>query len=59
MVPGTAALAIATAALSLASSMAVVGVLRAVQGLLVASFAAVAPAYVVGGERDSRARMTV
>ena len=49
LVPGMAALAVATAALSLASSMALVGVLRAVQGLLAASFAAVALAYVGEG----------
>jgi MFS family permease len=46
LVPGMVALAIATAALSLASSMTTVGVLRAVQGLLAASFAAVTLAYV-------------
>ena len=46
LVPGMVGLAIATAALSLASSMIMVGVLRAVQGLLAASFAAVALAYV-------------
>jgi predicted MFS family arabinose efflux permease len=46
LVPGMVALAIATAALSLASSMTMVGVLRAVQGLLAASFAAVTLAYV-------------
>ena len=46
LVPGMAAFAIATAALSLASSMTLVGVLRAVQGLLAASFAAVALAYI-------------
>jgi MFS transporter, YNFM family, putative membrane transport protein len=49
LVPGMAALAVATAALSVASSMALVGVLRAVQGLLAASFAAVALAYVGEG----------
>src|SRR5918997_3679695 len=49
LVPGMAGLAIATAALSLAPSMALVGVLRAVQGLLAASFAAVALAYVGEG----------
>jgi predicted MFS family arabinose efflux permease len=49
LVPGMAALAVATAGLSVASSMAVVGVLRAVQGLLAASFAAVALAYVGEG----------
>lgn len=49
LVPGMAALAVATAALSLASSMALVGVLRAVQGVLAASFAAVALAYVGEG----------
>jgi len=42
-------LAVATAALSLASSMAAIGVLRAVQGLLASSFAAVALAYVGEG----------
>jgi MFS transporter, YNFM family, putative membrane transport protein len=46
LVPGMVALAIATAALSLASSMTMVGVLRAVQGLFAASFAAVTLAYV-------------
>ena len=40
LVPGMTAFALATAALSLAPSMSVVGVLRAVQGLLAASFAA-------------------
>ena len=49
LVPGMVALAVATAALSLVSSMALVGVLRAVQGLLAASFAAVALAYVGEG----------
>ena len=49
LVPGIAALAVATAALSLASSMAAIGVLRAVQGLLASSFAAVALAYVGEG----------
>jgi YNFM family putative membrane transporter len=49
LVPGMVSLAVATAALSLASSMALVGVLRAVQGLLAASFAAVALAYVGEG----------
>jgi YNFM family putative membrane transporter len=46
LVPGMAALAIATAGLAAASSLPVVGVLRIVQGLLAASFAAVALAYV-------------
>jgi YNFM family putative membrane transporter len=46
LVPGMVALAIATGALSVASSMTMVGVLRAVQGLLAASFAAVALAYI-------------
>jgi YNFM family putative membrane transporter len=46
LIPGMVALAIATAALTLASSMIMVGVLRAVQGLLAASFAAVVLAYV-------------
>jgi YNFM family putative membrane transporter len=46
LVPGMAALAIATAAMPLASSMTMVGVLRAVQGLIAASFAAVVLAYV-------------
>jgi MFS family permease len=46
LVPGMAAFALATAALSLAPSMTLVGVLRAVQGLLAASFAAVALAYI-------------
>jgi MFS transporter, YNFM family, putative membrane transport protein len=46
LIPGMVALAIGTAVLSLASSMTMVGVLRAVQGLLAASFAAVTLAYV-------------
>ena len=46
LVPGMAALAIATAALSAASSLPMVAVLRSIQGLLAASFAAVALAYV-------------
>jgi MFS transporter, YNFM family, putative membrane transport protein len=46
LVPGMAALAIATAGLSTASSLPTVGLLRGVQGLLAASFAAVALAYV-------------
>lgn len=46
LVPGMTSFAIATAALSLAPSMTLVGVLRAVQGLLAASFAAVALAYI-------------
>lgn len=46
LIPGMVALAIATAVLSLASSMAMVGVLRAVQGLLAASYAAVVLAYI-------------
>jgi MFS transporter, YNFM family, putative membrane transport protein len=46
LVPGMAALAIATAGLSAASSLPMVGLLRSVQGLLAASFAAVALAYV-------------
>jgi MFS family permease len=46
LIPGMAALAVATAAMSFASSMTLVGVLRAVQGLLAASFAAVVLAYV-------------
>jgi MFS transporter, YNFM family, putative membrane transport protein len=46
LIPGMVALAVATAALSFASSMTLVGVLRAVQGLLAASFAAVVLAYV-------------
>jgi YNFM family putative membrane transporter len=46
LVPGMVAFAIATAALALASSMTLVAVLRAVQGLLASSFAAVALAYV-------------
>jgi MFS transporter, YNFM family, putative membrane transport protein len=46
LIPGMVALAIATATLSFASSMTMVGVLRAVQGLLAASYAAVVLAYV-------------
>jgi YNFM family putative membrane transporter len=46
LVPGMAALAIATAALSAASSLPMVAVLRSIQGLLAASFAAAALAYV-------------
>jgi predicted MFS family arabinose efflux permease len=46
LVPGMVAFAIATGALSVAPSMTLVGVLRAVQGLLASSFAAVALAYV-------------
>ncbi len=46
LIPGMVALAIATAALSFASSMTMVGVLRAIQGLFAASFAAVTLAYV-------------
>jgi MFS family permease len=46
LVPGMAALAIATAGLSAASSLPLVALLRTVQGLLAASFAAVALAYV-------------
>ena len=46
LVPGMAALAIATAGLAAASSLPVVALLRGVQGLLAASFAAVALAYV-------------
>ncbi|GAA2109364.1 MFS transporter [Microlunatus panaciterrae] len=46
LVPGMAALAVATAALSLAPSVGVVAGLRAAQGLLASSFAAVALAYV-------------
>ena len=46
LVPGMAALAVATASLSAASSLPMVAVLRSVQGLLAASFAAVALAYV-------------
>jgi YNFM family putative membrane transporter len=46
LVPGMAALAIATAALSVAPSIQLVGVLRVVQGLLAASFASVALPYV-------------
>jgi predicted MFS family arabinose efflux permease len=45
LVPGMVALSVATAALAFAPSMTVLGVLRAVQGLLAASFAAVALAY--------------
>lgn len=46
LVPGMAALAVATAVLSAAYSLPVVALLRSVQGLLAASFAAVALAYV-------------
>src|SRR5215210_5237304 len=46
LIPGMVALAIATATLSFASSMTMVAVLRIVQGLLAASFAAVVLAYV-------------
>jgi YNFM family putative membrane transporter len=46
LVPGMAALTIATAGLSAASSLPLVALLRSVQGLLAASFAAVALAYV-------------
>lgn len=46
LVPGMAALAIATAALAAASSLPVMAILRGAQGLLAASFAAAALAYV-------------
>jgi len=46
LVPGMVAFAIATATLAAASSMTMVTLLRSVQGLLAASFAAVALAYV-------------
>jgi YNFM family putative membrane transporter len=46
LAPGMAALAIATGAISLATSLPMLAVLRGVQGLLAASFAAVALAYV-------------
>jgi MFS family permease len=46
LVPGMAALTVATAALGAASSLPVVALLRSVQGLLAASFAAAALAYV-------------
>ena len=46
LVPGMAALAIATAALAAASSLPVMALLRGAQGLLAASFAAAALAYV-------------
>jgi MFS family permease len=46
LIPGMVALAIATGALFFASSMIMVGVLRAIQGLFAASFAAVTLAYV-------------
>ena len=46
LVPGMAALAVATAGLAAASSLPMIGLLRSVQGLLAASFAAVALAYV-------------
>ena len=46
LVPGMAALAFVTAGLSLGSSLSVIAVLRAVQGLVAASFGPVALAYV-------------
>jgi MFS transporter, YNFM family, putative membrane transport protein len=46
LVPGMTALAVATAGMSAASSLPLVALLRSVQGLLAASFAAVALAYV-------------
>lgn len=46
LVPGMAALALATAGLVAAPSLPVIGLLRAVQGFIAASFAAVALAYV-------------
>jgi YNFM family putative membrane transporter len=46
IVPGMAALALATAAMAAASSLPMVALLRSVQGLLAASFATVALAYV-------------
>jgi MFS family permease len=46
LVPGMAALAIATATLAAASSLPMMALLRSVQGLLAASFAAAALAYV-------------
>jgi YNFM family putative membrane transporter len=46
LVPGMAALAVVTAGLAAGSSLAVIAVLRAVQGLVAASFGPVALAYV-------------
>jgi MFS transporter, YNFM family, putative membrane transport protein len=46
LVPGMAALALVTAGLSVGSSLPVIAVLRAVQGLVAASFSTVALAYV-------------
>jgi MFS family permease len=46
LVPGMVALALATAGLAAASSLPMVAVLRSVQGLVAASFAVVALAYV-------------
>jgi MFS transporter, YNFM family, putative membrane transport protein len=46
IVPGMAALALATAAMAAASSLPMVALLRSVQGLLASSFATVALAYV-------------
>jgi YNFM family putative membrane transporter len=46
LVPGMAALALATAAVAASGSLGAVGAARAVQGLLASSFAAVALAYV-------------
>jgi MFS transporter, YNFM family, putative membrane transport protein len=46
MVPGMAALTVVTAGLSLGSSLPVIAVLRALQGLVAASFSTVALAYV-------------
>jgi MFS transporter, YNFM family, putative membrane transport protein len=46
LVPGMAVLAVATAGLAAASSLPMVAVLRSIQGLLAASFATVALAYV-------------
>ena len=46
LVPGMAALALATAGLAVASSLPMVAVLRSIQGFLAASFSTVALAYV-------------
>ena len=55
LVPGMAALGVATAGMAVAPSLGIVGVLRAAQGLVAASFAAVALAY-VGEALPPRAR---
>ncbi|HLR95395.1 MAG TPA: MFS transporter [Jiangellaceae bacterium] len=55
LVPGMTALAVATAGMAAAPSLGIVGVLRAAQGLVAASFAAVALAY-IGEALPPRAR---